>query len=251
MDEKIIAQNEKKIVYKVDDKAIKTYGEMYDVAQILNEALNQARMAEAKIKVPTVYEVKRYNDRLGIVMDYIEGKLLSELIKEDASNADKYIEVFAKTQNEIFASKSENLNNSYGRIKKKIFDTELPMNIKYGLFYKLREIEFARDVIHGDYNLSNVIISKDGTPYIFDWSHVAFGDKKFDIAISYTLFEIEGEHDLAEKYLEKICALDRIDKTQIFKMMVLACVYIVDRYNEEKKKLIYNKIYETIKSEEA
>lgn len=251
MDERIIEKSDKKIVYQIGDKVVKSYCENYSTSLILNEALNQSRVSDAGIKTPKVYEVKIYNDKLGIVMDYIEGNPLSQLIAKDSANVDKYIDIFAKTQSAIFSSRSEFLNNSYVRIKNKIFASALPMNIKYGLFYKLREMDFTRDVIHGDYDLSNVIISNDGTPYIIDWGHVSFGNKIFDMAITYALFEIRGEQSLANKYLDTICKLNNIEKEAVLKILVLAYIYIIDRYDKNKQKSMYEKIYELIKLEEV
>ena len=98
-------------------------------------------------------------------MDFIEGKDLEELISKNKNDEAKYIDLFAKAYHEMMQNKNLSLNNSYGRIKNKIFTSELPMNVKYGLFYKLREMEFARDVIHGDYTFSNIIVAKDGKIY--------------------------------------------------------------------------------------
>ena len=36
----------------------------------------------------------------------------------------------------------------------------------------LSEIEFSKNVIHGDYTFSNVILSKNGKAFILDWGHV-------------------------------------------------------------------------------
>ena len=55
MSEKIIAKNENKIIYQIDNKIIKTYCKPYDVTQVLNEALNQAKIAESGIHAPKVY----------------------------------------------------------------------------------------------------------------------------------------------------------------------------------------------------
>lgn len=251
MEGKVIYEKGHKIIYHDGDKVIKTYDNSYDTSLVLNEALNQSKVYEAGINAPKVYEVKKVNDRLGIVMDYVGGNNLEALIKNDEKNIDKYINIFADTYHKLVSNKSLNLNNSYGRIKNKIFATELPANIKYGLFYKLRDMEFSRDVIHGDYSLSNVFVMKDGSPMILDWGHVAFGDKKFDMAITYALFELENRHDLGELYLSKMREIEGVDKEQILKVLILAYVYIVDRYDEITRKNIYDKIYEIIKTEEA
>ena len=175
----VIYESKRKIVYRDGDKAIKTYNETYALSQVLNEALNQAKVSEEGISVPKVYEVKKYNGRYGIVMDYIDGENLETIVSKNSNDAEKYINLFANNYHELVQNKNLNLNNSYGRIKNKIFASELPANIKYGLFYKLREMEFSRDIIHGDYTFSNLVITKDGKPFIFDWGHVAYGDKKF------------------------------------------------------------------------
>ena len=112
-------------------------------------------------------------------------------------------------------------------------------------------MKFTRNVIHGDYILQNVIISETGIPYILDWGHVAFGNKILDIAISYILFKIEDENELAEKYLNLICKSEEVEKEQVLKALILAYVYIVDRYDKAMQKNIYDKIYELIKLEEA
>lgn len=251
MDRKVLQKNANKTIYRDGDKVIKVYSDTYSITQVLNEALNQSKIAEAGICAPRVYEVKQFDGKFGIVMDYIEGDNLAVLIKNDKSNIDKYIDIFVSTHYKLMSNKSLNLNNSYGRIKNKIFASELPANIKYGLFYRLRDMEFSRDVIHGDFNPSNIIIEKNGHPFVLDWSHVAFGDKTFDIAVTYALFDINGEHDLADKYLIKICESESILKEQVLKEINLAYIYIVDRYDSEKKKEIYNRISEIIKCEEA
>ena len=251
MKENIIYQDERKIIFREGDRAIKTFNDTYDISQVLNEALNQAKIVEAGINTPAVYEVKRVNNRNGIVMDFIDGENLEDLISKNKKDETKYIDLFAKSYHEMTQNKSLSLNNSYGRIKNKIFNSELPMNVKYGLFYKLREMEFARDVIHGDYTFSNVIVSKDGKIYILDWSHVAYGAKEFDIAITYALFELQGRKDLAELYLSKLKVMDNVDESQVTKVLILAYIYIVDRYDEATQKNIYSKINEIIKSEEA
>jgi tRNA A-37 threonylcarbamoyl transferase component Bud32 len=251
MEGSIIYESKRKIIYRDGDKAIKTYNDSYAVSQVLNEALNQAKVSEEGICVPKVYEVRKYNGRIGIVMDYIEGENLETIVSKNVNDAEKYIDLFANTYHGLVQNKNLKLNNSYGRIKNKIFASELPTNIKYGLFYKLREMEFSRDIIHGDYTFSNITITKDGKPVIFDWGHVAYGDKKFDIAITYALFELQGRKDWGELYLNKMKELDGVERDQVLKVLILAYVYIVDRYDEAIRKNIYDKIYEIIKNEEA
>ena len=54
---KVIAVRTAKTVYRDGDKAIKVFGDEYKKSDILNEALNQARVEETGIPMPKLIEV--------------------------------------------------------------------------------------------------------------------------------------------------------------------------------------------------
>jgi hypothetical protein len=49
------------------------------------------------------------------------------------------------------------------------------------------------------------LVTKDGTPYILDWSHATQGNGSADAARTYLLFKLHGKDDIAEKYLRLFC----------------------------------------------
>ena len=55
--ERVIAVRNNKTVYRDGDKAIKVFDANFSKSDILNEALNQARVEEAGIRVPKVLEL--------------------------------------------------------------------------------------------------------------------------------------------------------------------------------------------------
>ncbi len=61
---------------------IQTQNDSYAPSQVLNEALNQSKVSEAGINEPLVYAFKKYNDRYGIFIDYIEGDNLEEFLNK-------------------------------------------------------------------------------------------------------------------------------------------------------------------------
>ena len=66
--EKPIAQRSTKTVYKDEDKTIKLFVEDYSKADILNEALNQARVEEGtNLNVPKLLEVTKIDNRWALV----------------------------------------------------------------------------------------------------------------------------------------------------------------------------------------
>ena len=68
---------------------IKIYNDSYATLQVLNEAFNQSKVSEAGINAPLVYAVKKYNDRYGIFMDYIEGDNLKEFLAKKENDVEK------------------------------------------------------------------------------------------------------------------------------------------------------------------
>ena len=49
--EKVLAERKDKVIYKDGDKCIKVFDESYKKSDILNEALNQARVEETGLKL--------------------------------------------------------------------------------------------------------------------------------------------------------------------------------------------------------
>src|SRR5690554_4171038 len=94
----VIARREDKLIYREDDKLVKLFGNTFTKADILNEALNQARVEETGLAIPKLLEVTKIDGKWAIIMEYIEGKTLEELIKENPDKEDEYLEQFIDLQ---------------------------------------------------------------------------------------------------------------------------------------------------------
>lgn len=81
--DRIIAVRTSKTVYRDGDKAIKLFDEGYSKSDILNEALNQARVEETELNIPKIIEVTRIDNKWAIVSEYIEGKTLAQIMQEN------------------------------------------------------------------------------------------------------------------------------------------------------------------------
>ena len=91
--DRIIAVRNNKTIYRDGDKCIKVFNEDYSKSDILNEALNQARIEETGLNIPKVTEVTMIDGKWAIVLEYIEGKTLAQLMEENADKKDEYIEM--------------------------------------------------------------------------------------------------------------------------------------------------------------
>ena len=94
-----IAKRATKEVYSEDGKTIKLFVENYSKADILNEALNQARVEEGTdLYMPKLLAVTNINNRWALVSEHIEGTPLDVLMEQHPEKENEYLEMFVKMQ---------------------------------------------------------------------------------------------------------------------------------------------------------
>lgn len=219
--DRIIAVRTSKTVYKDGDLAIKVFDSSYSKADILHEALQQTRMEEAGINVPSVRGIEQIDGKWAIISELISGKTLFRLMQENPNEDDNHIKILASVHSELTKKEAPLIIRLNDRLIRKIQAVNLSNPIKKELFSILNKKEQTFNVCHGDLTPSNIIISKDGTPYILDWSHSTSGNPASDAAISYLLLSIRHGKDIAEKYLDLFCNFRQIDKEEIESWMPL------------------------------
>lgn len=203
--EKVIAVRTGKTVYRDGDLAVKVFDQDYSKADVLNEALNQARVEETALHIPKIVEVTKTDGKWAIVAEFITGKTLDRLMEENPDKTDEYLELFIDLQMQVHAQKAPLLNRLKDKMNRKIAQAELDATTRYELHTRLEGMPKHNKVCHGDFNPSNIIITEDGTPYILDWSHATQGNASADVARSYLLFCLAGKRELADRYMKLFC----------------------------------------------
>ena len=205
MTAKIIAERKDKTIYKDGEKIIKVFDPEYSKANVLNEALNQARVEETGLKIPKLLEVSTVDGKWSITTEYIKGKTMAQLMEETPDKTEEYLERLVDIQLEIHSKKAPLLNKLKDKMDRKINEADLTATQKYELHARLAGMPKHDKVCHGDFNPSNIIIREDGSAYIIDWAHATRGNASADAARTYLLFWLEGKEELAKKYLELFC----------------------------------------------
>lgn len=203
--DKVIAVRTSKTVYRDGDKAIKMFDSNFAKSDILNEALNQARIEETGLNVPKMQEVTKINDKWAIVSDYISGKTMQRLMDENPDKIQYYLEQLVELQISIHSKTSPLLTTLKDKMKRKISQSTLNASIRYELSTRLESMPDHNKVCHGDFNPSNVIVADDGKMYVIDWSHATQGNASADVARTYLLFWLDGKIEQAEQYLKIFC----------------------------------------------
>jgi tRNA A-37 threonylcarbamoyl transferase component Bud32 len=203
--DRVIAVRNNKTIYRDGDKCIKVFNADFHKADILNEALNQARIEETGLHIPKILEVTMVMGQWAIVSEYIKGKTMAQLMEENPEKKDEYLASFVDIQLSVHAKKCPLLNKLKDKMIRKIAATDLDATTRYDLHTRLDSMPKHDKVCHGDFNPSNIIITEDGTPYILDWSHATQGNASADAARTYLLFWLNGDIDGAKKYLDLFC----------------------------------------------
>ena len=234
--DQLIAERPTKKVYRDGDKVIKLFNEEYSKADILNEALNLARVEETGLSVPKVSEVGVYDGKWAIVTDYIEGETLEALMKKNPEKIDEYLELFVDIQLEIHSKRAPFLNKLKDKMMRKMNESGLDATTRYELHTRLDGMPKHVKVCHGDFNPSNVIIGPDGKWTVIDWAHATQGNASADVARTYLLFCLKGENVIAEKYLKLFCTKSDTAKQYVQQWMpIVAASQLVKGKPEEKE----------------
>lgn len=217
--DRVIAVRNSKTIYRDGENCIKLFDEGYSKADILNEALNQARIEETNLNIPKIKEVSTIDGKWAIVSEYIKGKTLAQLMQENPDKQDEYLNMFVDLQIYVHEQKAPLLNKLRDKMTRKIYEADLDATTKYDLHTRLESMPRHNKVCHGDFNPSNIIIADDGKAYIIDWSHATQGNASADVARTYLLFCLSGDEAMANKYLDIFCEKSNTAKKYVQKWM--------------------------------
>ena len=236
--EYIIATRPNKVIYREGSHCIKVFNENFSKADILNEALNQARIEETGLNIPKILGVTMVDGKWAIITEFIEGKTLAQLMEENPEKQDEYLDLFVDIQLTIHSKTAPLLHKLKDKMHRKISASRLDATIRYDLHTRLESMPKHTKVCHGDLNPSNIIIANDGTPYILDWSHATQGNASADTARTYLLFCMNGDFNLAKKYLDLFCKKSDTAKQYVQKWMPIVAASQLSKSSEPEHKFL-------------
>lgn len=212
-----IATRKNKNIYRDGERTIKLFAENYSKADILNEALNQARVEEGTdLYIPKLLEVTKIENRWAIVTEHIEGRSLYDLMEENPEKEDEYLALFVRIQLTILSKKVPLLSMIKDKFKRKLNNaTNINDNIRYELMHRLEGMKTHDKLCHGDFVPNNVIIKDNGEYHVIDWAHATQGNASADAARTFLQFSMQGKTELAEKYMNLFSKESGIEKRNI------------------------------------
>ena len=235
----VIAVRKDKTVYRDGDKTIKVFNEKYSKSDILNEALNLARVEETGLNVPKIHEVGVVDGKWCIVTDHIEGKTLAKAYEDNPEMKEDYLKLFVEIQMEIHEKQCPLLTKLKDKMRRKISLSGLDATTRYELSTRLDGMPKHTKLCHGDFIPTNIILKSDGTPYIIDWAHATQGNASADVARTYLQFNLKNNAEMAELYLNMFCQLSDTPKQYVQQWMpIVAASQMVKDKDEEREFLM-------------
>lgn len=240
MARELISQNGAKSVYRDGNKAIKIFDKGFPKAEVLNEAIINARVEElGDIHIPAVTEVAVEADgRWAITKDFIDGKTLQQLMDENPEKLDEYIEQFVDLQLLIHSKNCPLLNKLKDKMLRQISEIEeLNSGSRYDLLTRLDGMPKHTKLCHGDYQPNNIIVAEDGSMYVLDWVHATQGNASADVARTYLLFCLENQ-EKADKYMNLFCKKTSTDKRYVQQWLPLVAAAQLTKKRPEEAELL-------------
>lgn len=237
-----IAERKTKTVYKDGDKTIKLFVENYSKADILNEALIQARVEEnTDLPISKLIEVTKIENRWALVTEYINGKPLDRLMEENPERQKEYLNFFVDVQLNVLSKKVPLLNRIKDKYKRKITEAEnIDDNSKYELLQRLEGMKNHSKLCHGDFVPSNIIVKENGEYSIIDWAHATQGNASADVANTFLIFSMQGKNELADKYVEKYCEKTGCDRKEVQRWIPIVAAVRKANGKEEEQEFLSN-----------
>lgn len=236
----LIVEHSNKKVYDLGTQIVKVFNADKPASDVLNEALNLARVTESGVKTPHVVEVSQVEGAgWALVTEKVPGVTLEQKMEEDPSRFYEYLEQFVDLQISIHQLHNQLLprqKDKYGRMIDSL--DGLNATTRYNLQERLNGMRRHRRICHGDFNPSNVIVSEDGTLSVCDWAHATQGSPAADATMTYLLFAMKDQQQ-AEAYLELYC--DRADEPmQVVRqwMSIVAASELARKRGDQKEFLM-------------
>jgi aminoglycoside phosphotransferase (APT) family kinase protein len=210
-----IAQGNTAKIYLLDNNIVKIFNHYLPDTESLNEANKQSYAYSCGLPVPEVLDVTKINGEQAIVMEYIKGETLGDLMFQDERKAEYYLNISVDIQFKIHSIKPDRIEPMHDKLSRQIEKaTSLDKRQKSFLLEKLDSMTYEKRLCHGDFHLFN-LIKTDNQVVIIDWVDSSAGDIRADIYRTYLLYS-HFSPELADLYLRLYCEKSGLLRSDIF-----------------------------------
>ncbi|MES5938789.1 MULTISPECIES: phosphotransferase [unclassified Bacillus cereus group] len=226
-----IAKGNTAEIYLYDTKVVKLFNEYLPDTESINEAKKQKYAYLCGLSVPNVFEVTKIKNRQAIIMEYVKGDSIGDLLLNNLNEAEHYINICVNEQKKIHAIRvnTDEMESMRKRLERQIKSVhKLDEKQKGNILNKLHSIKFEPRLCHGDFHPFNLILNNKNVN-IIDWVDASSGDFRADVFRTYLLYS-QSSLELAEMYLHIYCSRTGLSRDEVFQW---ALIIITARFSEK------------------
>jgi aminoglycoside phosphotransferase (APT) family kinase protein len=201
-------------IYLHDNQIVKVFHDYFSQEEAVKEAAKQEAARKSGLRVPRIMNVTRIGENPAIIMEYVEGQTLGDMVMENKQMAEYYMNISVDNQLSIHNIKLDSIESMVTKLKRQIQSAQqLSESDKTRQIKKLNQMSFDERLCHGDYHLFNLIMSGDNI-FVIDWVDSSMGDIRADVCRTYLLYS-QYDEELAGLYLNLYCDKSGIPKEDI------------------------------------
>ncbi len=234
----ILEEKANKTVYREGNLIIKEHVPSHPKANVFNEAYIHSCVEACGLSIPKILSVVPSNGGWALIMEYVEGRTMEQMLQEDPFRAQEYLEKLVDIQLEVGSHKVPQLRNTRYKMEEVIKSLkDIDASTRYELLQRLHGMARHTRLCHGDFVPSNVIIREDGSYCVLDWAHATSGNAGAEAAITYLLFSLEHP-EYADDYLHIFCEKADMAIQYVQKWMPIVAAARLAKHNASEKDLL-------------
>ncbi len=140
-------------IYLDHGKIFKVFNESLPITESLYEANKQRIAYSYGLNVPKVLDVTEIDGKQAIIMEYIKGRTIGDIISENMDQAEHFMNVSIDIQRKIHMIIDDSLEPMSEKLRHQIeLTTNLDERHKSLLLQKLDSMTFENRLCHGDFH---------------------------------------------------------------------------------------------------
>ncbi|GEN45707.1 phosphotransferase family protein [Alkalibacillus haloalkaliphilus] len=237
---KPIASGNTANIYLSGDRVVKVFHEHLTNVDPYYEVNKQKFAYSCGLPVPKVLDVTKVDGRQAIIMEYVKGKTLGNLLHDNEEDTAYYMGVSIEVQQAIHQIEAAEIETMTDKLKRQIKSAHLLSDQqKERLLGQLQSMPSDNKLCHGDFHLFNVIKNNDDEMTIIDWVDASSGNPVADVCRSYLLYS-QASIDLAEMYLHMYCEKSGLHREKVMEWLpIIAGARLEEKLpNSEEERLL-------------
>lgn len=222
-------------IFLFENKIAKVFNDFLPATESSYEANKQKFAHSCGLSVPEVFDVTTIDGKQAIIMEFVKGKTIGDILSENMEQAEYYMNISIDIQQKIHMIVADSLEPMSLKLSRQIESAQqLDKRHKSALLQKMDTITYKKRLCHGDFHMFNLIMSDNNQVTIIDWVDSSAGDVRADVYRTYLLYE-QFSIELAEMYLRLYCQKSGLSKDDVFQWApIIAGARLSENVSSEK-----------------